>query len=183
MPPTTSRKQPGAASTSFQRSKSTLAPSALPTAQSQRQRPIRSAFEMDDETATKSVHWGREHSNINLVNNIVDLNVISSTSKLSGHYLSYAEQGKSRLADLNLNELWPASTMYKVSIKENPWVTSFKAKSQANEINSSFRDNFDSSLSFTRLHSSSVTAAKVKASQHALTASQTNFFPNIKHLL
>lgn len=139
---------------------------------------------MDDEIATKSLHWGREHSNANLVNNIVDLNVISSTSKLSGHYLSCAEQGKSRLADLNLNEIWPASTMYKVSIKENPWVTSFKAKSQANEINSSFRDNFDSNLSFTRLHSSTATAAKVKASQHALTtASQATFFPNIRHLL
>lgn len=170
----------------FQRSKSTLAPSSLPA--QARQRPlVPSVFEMDDEIATKSVHfnYGREHSNINLVNNIVDLNVISSTSKLSGHYLSY--EGKSRLADLNLNEIWPASTMYKVSIKENPWVTSFKAKSQANEINSTFRDNFDSNLSFTRLHSSAVAAAaaaKVKASQHALTAaSQTNFFPNIKNLL
>ena len=141
------------------RSKSTLAQSML------KKSPINELEE--------SIHFDfkREQSNVNSVNNIVDINVISNSSKLASHYLY---ESKSRLGDMNLNEVWPASSMYKVTIKENPWVSSFKARSQANEINSSFRDNFDSNLSFSRLHS---TGPKVK------TPLQTNFFPNIKNLL
>ena len=93
----------------LQRSKSTLTGAALQSR--------RSAYDTEEEEATKSLRFDyrREHSHINLVNNIVDLNVISSSSKLSGHFLSCYE-GKRRLADLNLNEIWPASTMYKVGI-------------------------------------------------------------------
>jgi hypothetical protein len=71
-----------------------------------------------------------------------------------------------------------------VSIKENPWVASFKARSQANEIKSTFGDSFDSNLSFGRLHSGAVAATtKVKASQHVLTAAaHGHLLPNIKHM-
>lgn len=129
--------------------------------------------EIEDET-NKSIPFDYKpiQSHVNSVNNIVDINVISNSSKLSGHFMY---EGKQRLQDLNLNEVWPASSMYKVTIKENPWVSSFKAKSHAHEISSTFRDNFDSNLSFTRLHTSGT-----KKSQNI---TQNNFFPNIKNLL
>ena len=121
--------------------------------------------EVEDETKSINVDLKNlPHSNINPVTNVVDINVISNSSKLSGHYLYETKQ---RLSDLNLNEIWPASKMYKVTIKANPWVNSFKAKTIANEINSNFRDTFDS-LSFSRLNSSK---------------KPINLFPSIKNML
>jgi hypothetical protein len=79
---------------------------------------------------------------INSVKNVVDLNMISDSSRLSGHFLDVI-QNKKRLADLNLNEMWPSSRMYKVSIKANPWVNSFKARTYANEVNTNFRNTLD----------------------------------------
>lgn len=151
-------------SSSMQRSKSQMASSVK-----------KFVTEIDEEaTVTKSMHSDYKHiqSTVNMVNNIVDINVISTSSKLAGHYLY---ESKQRLGDLNLNDVWPASNMYKVTIKENPWVNSFKAKTQANEINNNFRDTFDSNLSFSRLHST--TAVNLKKSL------QNNFFPNIKNML
>ena len=151
---------------SVKRSKSQLAPSI-----SKKVIP-----EVEDERyALKPLNFnfnkGLVQSNVNSINNIVDINVISSSSKLSGHYLYDAKQ---RLADLNLNEVWPTSSMYRVTIKENPWVSSFKAKSQANEINSNFRDTFDSNLTYSRLNASSPLKNKTFPN---------NFFPNIKNML
>lgn len=80
---------------------------------------------------------------INSVRNVVDLNVISDSSRLSGHFLDAVIQRKKRLADMNLNEMWPSSRMYKVSIKANPWVNSFKARTYANEVNTNFRNTLD----------------------------------------
>ena len=121
--------------------------------------------EVEDETKSLNVDLKNfPHSNINPITNVVDINVISNSSKLSGHYLYETKQ---RLSDLNLNEIWPASKMYKVTIKANPWVNSFKAKTIANEINSNFRDTFDS-LSFSRLNSSK---------------KPINLFPSIKNML
>lgn len=150
---------------SVKRSKSQLAPSV-----SKKTIP-----EVEDEKyALKPLNFnfnkGLVQSNVNSINNIVDINVISNSSKLSGHYLY---DGKQRLADLNLNEVWPTSSMYRVTIKENPWVSSFKAKSQANEINSNFRDTFDSNLTFSRLNSNSPMKKTFP----------NNFFPNIKNML
>jgi hypothetical protein len=130
----------------------------------------------EDLVATNSMQFDYSkitQSNVNMVNNIVDINLISSSSKLAGHYLY--EAGKQRLSDLNLTDVWPSSSMYKVTIKDNPWVSSFKAKHQANEINSSFRDNFDSNLNFSRLPSSG--GVNLKKSL------QNGFFPNIKNML
>ncbi len=125
--------------------------------------------------ATNSINFDSNkmvQSNVNIVNNIVDINLISSSSKLAGHYLY---ESKQRLSDLNLTDVWPSSSMYKVTIKDNPWVSSFKAKHQAHEINSTFRDNFDSNLNFSRLNSSG--GVNLKKSF------QNNFFPNIKNML
>ena len=105
---------------------------------------------------------------INSVKNVVDLNVISDSSRLSGHYLEMV-QNKKRLADLNLNEMWPKSRMYKVSIKANPWVNSFKAKTHANEVNLSFRSTLESGYT---TNSRSNTAKR-----------NVSLLPNIKQML
>ena len=101
-----------------------------------------------------------KRQNINSVKNVVDLNVISQSSKLSGHYLYDA---KKKLGDMNLNNLWPESRMYKITIKANPWVNSFKAKTFANEVNTSFRNTYDTNKFENRF-------------SHRM-------FPNIKHIL
>ena len=74
-----------------------------------------------------------------LFNNVIDLNFIGDKCKLQSHFLFNTAR---HLSDLNLNEAWPRSNMCKASIKSNPWVSSFKARNYANEINSSFRANF-----------------------------------------
>jgi hypothetical protein len=68
---------------------------------------------------------------------VIDLNATLEKSKLQSHFLSASST--QNLPDLNLNNLWPNSRMYKVSLKGNPWVNSFKAKILANELNSTFR--------------------------------------------
>lgn len=111
----------------------------------------KSTLILDDET--KSVYT--KPLTINTVKNVVDLNEISDSSRLSGHYFTGVVQNKNnqskRLGDLNLNELWPSSRMYKVSIKANPWVNSFKARTFANEVNTNFRNTLDSGYSSNRL--------------------------------
>lgn len=103
--------------------------------------------QLDDET--KSLYT--KPFTINAVKNVVDLNEISESSRLSGHYFSGVIQTKKKLADLNLNELWPSSRMYKVSIKGNSWVNSFKAKTYANEVNTNFRNTLESGYSSSRM--------------------------------
>lgn len=39
---------------------------------------------------------------------------------------------------MNLNEMWPNSTMAKQAAKASPWINTFKAKSLANEINRNY---------------------------------------------
>jgi hypothetical protein len=68
--------------------------------------------------------------------NVVDLNFLGNKSRLASHYLY---QSKRQLSELNLHDIWPGSCMYKFSIKANPWVSSFKARTFANEVNSNFR--------------------------------------------
>jgi hypothetical protein len=68
---------------------------------------------------------------------VIDLNATLDKSKLQSHFLFTTSTHN--LPDLNLNNLWPNSRMYKVSLKGNPWVNSFKAKILANELNSTFR--------------------------------------------
>ena len=68
---------------------------------------------------------------------IIDLNQLNNDSKLASHYLAF--HSASHLSELKLYDLWPSSKMYKVTIKTNPWVDSFKAKSYAHEVNDSFR--------------------------------------------
>ncbi len=68
--------------------------------------------------------------------NVVDLNFLGNKSRLASHYLY---QSTRHLSELNLYDLWPASRMVKFSIKANPWVNSFKARTFANEVNSNFR--------------------------------------------
>ena len=71
-----------------------------------------------------------------LSKNVVDLNFLGNKSRLASHYLF---QSTRQLSELNLHDLWPGSCMYKFSIKANPWVNSFKARSFANEVNTNFR--------------------------------------------
>lgn len=69
--------------------------------------------------------------------NVVDLNILSDNSRLASHYLF---QSARHLSELNLYDLWPKSKMCKVTIKNNPWVNTFKARSFAHEVNNNFRN-------------------------------------------
>ena len=103
---------------------------------------------------------------------IIDMNYLSDQSILSSHFLNQPAQ---RLGDLKLNENWPSSEMYKVTIQSNPWVKSFKERSIANEINSSFRELSSDDLK-KNPNLFSYLPARNENKQSA------TFFPNIKQI-
>lgn len=88
-----------------------------------------------------------DYSSSKAFKHVIDLNFVSSHSRLSEHYMrpySIIDR-KECLSDMNLVEEWPSSTMYKNSINSTSWVNSFKAKATANEINKNYCDVNDPS--------------------------------------
>ena len=125
---------------------------------------------------------------------VIDLNFVSSTSRLSEHYLRpYSinlEQTECSLEKMNLNELWPHSTMVKQSTKSNSWINTFKAKSIANEINRTYCDTADPSRSDYVTYLPSLKTPEINASNSRLdnpnsttkknTKKYSFFLPDIK---
>lgn len=75
---------------------------------------------------------------------IIDLNAMGIDSMLTEHYLLDNEdepyrRHHQRLGDLRLSEVWPRSTMCKLSQRASPWVRAQREKSLAIELNSYFR--------------------------------------------
>ena len=80
---------------------------------------------------------------------VIDLNFVSSHSRLSEHYMRpYSinlDRNEQCLSDMNLNEMWPNSNMIKTATKSNNWINTFKAKTIANEINKNYNELVDPS--------------------------------------
>jgi hypothetical protein len=74
-------------------------------------------------------------SNISDQANVINLNEMSNRSLLASHFIAMRQHTR-HLSELKLNEAWPKSRALRH--KPNPWVSSYKAKVFANEVNNSY---------------------------------------------
>lgn len=120
---------------------------------------------------------------------IIDLNAIGKDSQLSGHYLfetadnrrkrnaaTAANSGTNskRLGDLRLAEMWPQSSMCKLSQKASPWVRAQQEKSMANELNTFFRISRDRSTSPTSVYANQMNSSRLAGNYFGI-------LPSFKH--
>ena len=97
--------------------------------------PIRNVSSLALHTINKKKAYEMANGNNGDHAGVVNLNEISNRSLLASHFIAMHRQTR-HLSELKLNEVWPKSRALR--IKANPWVSSFKAKVFANEVNNSY---------------------------------------------
>lgn len=88
-------------------------------------------------------------------------------------------EGRECLSDMNLNEMWPHSTMVKTT--NNNWINTFKAKSIANEINRNYCDSTDPSrLEYVSSLPNSKTPNSFESNSRIDNKRYASFLPDVK---